>query len=104
MPPISSVASSVNSSDSWVLALVDEISVGALDPLDLVQVLQPLDAGLERVKLLLGRLRGGGSGDQEQRGDKQAAHHSGLATSSAGCGRSLSDCPVTGWSKLNGGM
>ncbi len=53
LPPISSVASSENSSDKLrPLALVHEVAIGALQALDLVHVLQARDARIERVQLL----------------------------------------------------
>ncbi len=50
------------------LALVDEVAVGALDLLDLIHVLEPGDAGIELVELLLGGLflRQSGSGERKR--------------------------------------
>ena len=83
-----------------------KIAVNALDLLDLVQVLEPRDALVEFVEALFGGLLGeGGDGEKGQSDrEKAAPHHFLPTTSSGGCGMSLSDWPVTGCLKSNGGM
>src|SRR6185503_13187185 len=87
------------------LALVHEISIYALETLDLVHVFETRDARIERIQafgcgLRESRVGGGaqhgGDSDMRSRAKDGLLHVHCPVTLSTACGRSVSGLPVTG--------